>query len=249
MVSDPPVWLCVLLGLIAGSFLSCVILRLSQRMSVTGRSICPLCSHPLSAFELIPIMSWIGLGGRCRWCSVRISLFYPLLEVAAGGVAFWGAVSVPSNLRLVTCLLGWTLLALAVVDWRTMTLPNALTLPLWGAGIAVSGILNPASIGGHLSASACAGLLMWALAWIYRRSRRQDGIGMGDAKLFGAGGAWLGFSGLWSVLLIASVSGLAWAVFDGWRKGGLNMAARLPFGSFLSLGIWVVWLYGPVRLG
>ncbi len=186
--------------------------------------------------------------GKCRYCAARISWFYPAVEAACALIALWGVVIVQPGVVLQTCLLGWTLLVLAAIDWRTMTLPDVLTLPLTVAGLLAVGLYDPPSLPEH-AAAAMAGFLAFAgIAYLYRRLRGRDGLGLGDAKLFAAAGAWLGLAGQWSALLIATVTGLVWTGFLVWRRGPA-LDTRLPFGAFICIGIWLVWLYGPLRFG
>lgn len=242
-------WVMPVLGLVVGSFLATLARRLPQQATMVGRSRCDRCRHDLGQLDLIPIVSWLALRRRCRYCATTISGFYPAMEIAACVVGLWAAVAVPPDMLWQTCLLGWTLLALAVIDWRTLLLPNVLTLPLAGLGLVIIGLLAPSALAAHAVATGTGFLVFIAIAYIYRRMRGIDGLGPGDAKLFAAGGAWVGLTGLWSVLLIASLSALVWAGMRCWRQGRIDPRARLPFGSFLCGAIWLVWLYGPLQFG
>lgn len=241
--------LLLLTGLAVGSFLGMLVVRLPERMSVLGRSRCPGCHEKLAPLDLIPLVSWLVTRRKCRYCGGRISWFYPAVELAAALIALWGAVVVPSEVVIQTCLLGWTLLVLAVIDWRTMTLPDVLTLPLAVAGLLAIGLYDQSSLLEHAAAAGAGFLVFACVAYLYKRVRGKHGLGLGDAKLFAAGGAWLGLAGLWSVLLIGTFSALVWAGLLAWRCGRLDTMSRLPFGPFLCLGIWLVWLYGPLQFG
>ncbi|CAE7328348.1 vvpD [Symbiodinium microadriaticum] len=225
------------------------------------------CGHVLGVRDLIPVFSWLVLKGRCRHCGVKLSTFYPLIELAALGGAVWAVLTVPAPLVWPTAALGWVLLALAVIDYRHFILPDVLTLPLIPAGLALAWGLEPGIFGDgllgspllhhallHHALGAAAGFLGFAgLAWAYRTLRGREGLGLGDAKLLAAAGAWLSWTGLGSVLLwaapLALVVALAAGVIQGTLSDKLAGRSALPFGPFLALGFWLTWLYGPIRLG
>ena len=249
----------LLLAPFVGSFLGTLIVRLPEgRPVVIDRSRCDACGQALGLRDLIPIASWLFLKARCRHCGATLSPFYPLIELAAVAVAAWSLLAVPSPLIWPTAALGWVLLALSVIDTRHFILPDVLTLPLIPAGLALAWWLDPAGgFGGtllHHALGAAAGFLGFAgLALTYRRLRGREGLGLGDAKLLAAAGAWLSWTGLGSVLLwaapLALVVALAAGVIQGTLSDKLAGRSALPFGPFLALGFWLTWLYGPIRLG
>ena len=208
------------------------------------RSRCESCRRPLTARDLVPIASYLLLRGRCRRCGARIAPYHLGVEVAAVAVAAVAAAICPDAPTLCCgCLLGWTLLALAWIDWRTLTLPDVLTLPLVLAGLAATFWLEPETLTAHAAAAALAYLLFRFVAWAYRRLRGRDGLGEGDAKLMAAAGAWVGVIALSNVLLGGALLTLAAALADALRSGrGLRAATRLPFGPGLCAALWLVWL-------
>lgn len=149
-------------------------------------------------------------------------------------------------LLVVTCLLGWALLALAAMDWRSFVLVDELTLTLIPAGAAVAYMLEPNSVVNHLLGAAIGYASFALLGFGYRKLRRRDGLGIGDAKLLAAAGAWLSWTGLPSVVLIGTVAGLAFIAVKTLAGRPISASQRLPFGTFLSLGLWLAWLYGPI---
>lgn len=237
-----------------GSFLGTLILRLPEGRPVfLDRSRCEACGHTLGAADLVPLVSWLFLKGRCRHCAARLGTFYSLIELAAVGVAAWAVIAVPASLVWPTAVLGWVLLALAVIDWRHLLLPDVLTLPLIPAGLAVAWWLDPSALLHH-AIGAAAGFLGFAgLAWAYHKLRGREGLGLGDAKLLAAAGAWLSWTGVGSVLLwaapIALVVSLAAGVIQGKLSDRLAGRSAVPFGTFLALGFWLTWIYGPIRFG
>ena len=174
---------------------------------------------------------------------------WAILVAVAGtaGLAVWAA-SLRDGLDLAaSCGLAWALMALAAIDVRRGILPDTLTLPLTAAGLALAAI-----DGGPLAdrgLGAVAGYAAFAsVAALYRLWRGRDGLGLGDAKLMAAAGAWVGWQSLPSVVLSAALAGLAGfglrRMFN--REAGLDRS--IAFGPFLALAIWLVWLYGPLPI-
>lgn len=142
--------------------------------------------------------------------------------------------------------LGAALTALATVDILTLRLPDALTLPLVGLGVVqgVAGGAEPGAEAATRMAGALGGYLaLAAVEWGYRRLRGRSGLGLGDAKLFAAGGAWLGWLPLPSVLLSAAGLGLAWAAARLLSRGRAALTQPIPFGPPLCCAIWLIWLF------
>lgn len=239
--------LALLVAPFIGSFIGVVVERLpAGRPIVMARSTCAHCGEALGVRDLVPVVSWLARGGRCRCGKVRLSPFYPVIELAALAVAL-SAVAVLSGWLLWASLaLGWTLLALAAIDLRHFVLPHSLTLPLIPAGLAVAWLVEPATLLDHVIGAA-AGLVAFALiAWLYRRLRGREGLGLGDAKLLSGAGAWLGWQALPSVVVIGAGGALALALAGALVGGKLTLTTKMAFGPYLALGAWLVWLYGPL---
>lgn len=240
-----PAWLpAVLLAPFVGSFLGVLILRLpASRPVVLARSACDHCGTCLAIRELVPLASYLVQRGRCRHCGSRIDPIHLAVELAAIAVVMAAAVVEADPARLwVDCLLGWVLLALAWIDWQWMRLPDVLTLPLLLAGLAVTLFHDPVATPEHAAAAIVAYLALRGLALGYRRLRGREGLGAGDAKLLAAAGAWLGLALLPWVVLLAAVAGLAAAL--AWALTGrrIDAGTALPFGPWLALALWVLWL-------
>ena len=244
-------WAPVIVAPFIGSFLGVLILRLPQEEGVVwARSRCPHCQRRLDPVDLMPIISWLLARGRCRSCSARLSLFYPGLEIAATGVALWAAALVPAGGVLwATCVLGWALLTLAVLDWRHLILPDCLTLPLLVLGLVIAGRNDAGALVDHGVGAAVGAAVFLLIADLYRRMRGRDGLGGGDVKLFGAAGAWVSWVGLPGVVLWAAAIALCGVLAKLVLGTAVAATEQIPFGTFLCLGIWLVWLYGPVLLG
>ncbi|EKY30648.1 putative type IV prepilin leader peptidase [Brevundimonas diminuta 470-4] len=251
------------LGLIVGSFLGLVSLRLPQGQDVVvQRSHCGSCGRPLKPWRLIPVVSWAMTRGKCSDCGAAIPVRYPLIELAAAAIGVWAALRFDDPAwALAGAVLGWQLLLIAVIDAEHFWLPDALTLPLFLSGLFAAVALDPANVQSGLQWSlvgplktpligAAAGFgVLWLLALIYKRLRGRDGLGGGDPFLLGAIGAWVGWMGLPSVLLWASLSGLSVVAAKVVLRRPVVGTDRLPFGVFLAIGAWLTWLYGPLGLG
>jgi leader peptidase (prepilin peptidase)/N-methyltransferase len=196
---------------------------------------------------MIPLVSFLLSRGRCRHCEQPIGLFYPLVELAAIAVALCAVLVEPDAGSIwVSCGLGWTLLALAWIDWTDLLLPDGLTLPLLLAGLALTLLGQPDDLVDHCLAAMLGYLSFQGLAFAYRHLRGRDGLGGGDAKLLAAAGAWCGLAALPFVLLASAVMGLLAAL--GLALVGRDMTSRtqIPFGPCLTLAFWLAWMSGGV---
>lgn len=256
-----------LLGLLVGSFLNVVILRLPQMMQqgwktecrgildlpeeaqekislISPASRCPSCGAGIKPWHNIPIFGWLWLRGRCAKCQAKISVQYPIVEVLSGLAAAVCALHFGYSAQLLPALLlTWALIALTVIDLQTMLLPDDITLPLLWFGVALSfwGVftdLNSAVIG------AMAGYLsLWLVFQLFKLVTGKEGMGYGDFKLFAALGAWLGWQMLPMIILLSSVVGAAVGI-------GLivfkrqNRELPIPFGPYLAGAGWIALIWG-----
>jgi leader peptidase (prepilin peptidase)/N-methyltransferase len=230
-----------------GSFLGVLIIRLpEQRPWALARSCCAACGTGLAARDLVPLASFVLQRGRCRHCGDPIGWFHPAVELAAFGIAVWTVLAMvePADIWA-SCLLGWTLLALAWIDARSMTLPDLLTLPLLLAGLGITWLREPDAVFWRAAGAAAGYLALRGVAVAYRALRGRDGMGAGDAKLLAAAGAWLGLTPLPWVVLLAAICGLAMAGLLAAGGRQLRMTTALPFGPCLAAAFWLLWLYGP----
>ena len=232
-----------------GSFLGVLVVRYDAVSSaLVGRSACPVCSAKLGAVDLVPILSWGVLRGQCRHCRSRISLFYPAIELAALGVAIWSSTLLSGWALLASCCLGWALVALAALDLKYFVLPDFLTLPLAAGGLLANLGFDRASLPDHALGAALGYVFVRVLRVVYRGVRGREGMGLGDAKMLAAAGAWVSWQGLPSVVLLASFLGLAAVLAQLLAGRRIDPARHIPFGAFLSAGLWIVWLYGPLTV-
>lgn len=237
------------LGLVLGSFYSvCVARGIDGASIVHPPSHCPVCGHRLRPWELVPVLSYLLLRGRCAACGTRISPLYPLIELAS---ALWATLLAvqfgPSYWFLAYLALGGLYIVASGIDFQVYLLPNYLTYPAAALGIAI-GALHPA-VGPTMAAvGALAGFgVFWLLAYAYRASRGIDGLGGGDVKLMLSIGGVTGVLGLPYAVLIGSLAALLASPYYVLGKGrGRNMP--IPFGPFLCFGAMVDVLYGQALL-
>lgn len=221
------------LGAIVGSFLNVVVHRLPRHESlVSPASRCPRCDTPVKPYDNVPILSWLMLRGRCRNCGEAISSRYPLVE-ATTAVLCAGTVLVHDTASAVALGLGLILIVVpaALIDLEHRIIPNRLTLLGAVVALVLGTLLDPAGEPERLIAGAAAGgfLLLAALAY-------PGGMGMGDVKLAGVMGLFLG-SDVAPAILIALLTGVLYGAFVMVRKGAqAGRKTAVPFGPFLALG-------------
>ncbi|MFC7050291.1 prepilin peptidase [Emcibacter nanhaiensis] len=160
-----------------------------------------------------------------------------VLALAAAGIAL-----LPANLQIWGAVLFVPLMVLSLIDLKTYRLPDYLTLPLAGAGLAFSYLGYPAfpDFLHSLMGAAAGYLFIYMVALSYRKVRGREGIGMGDAKLLAAAGAWAGVLYLPFILLLASVAGLLVVLVS--KRGAATLETMMPFGPFLAVGTWLTWV-------
>ena len=240
-------WGALLVAPFAGSFLGVVVRRLPEGRSIAWvRSRCEYCGAGLRARDLVPLYSWLAARGRCRYCSHPLGWFYPGIELAALAIALVALAADGGDETWLDCLFGWWLLALGWIDLHTWLLPDALTLPLIIAGLAASFMFDPDQLVNRALGAALGYAGLMTIAALYRALRGREGLGGGDAKLLAASGAWLGAAGLPEVILLAALSALTAAGCLRLAGVRLSIHSALPFGPFLALATWVLWLFSPI---
>jgi leader peptidase (prepilin peptidase) / N-methyltransferase len=147
----------------------------------------------------------------------------------------------------ISLALAWTLFTLAAIDAIVYRLPDALTFPLAALGLVLAWYPFH-ELAAHIEGAVIGFAVFALIAWGYERFRGHEGLGLGDAKLAGAAGAWLGWEALPSVVLIACAAGFLWVGIKLMLRGKAALTERIPFGVALAAGIWIVWLYGPLEI-
>lgn len=267
-----------LFGLLVGSFLNVVILRVPARMEwqwrrdcretlelpplneleppgiVVRGSHCPKCGFKLKPWHNIPLISWLALRGRCAGCGTAISLQYPLVELLTG-LAFAAVVwqlgaGWPALAGLVFTGL---LIAMSGIDARTTLLPDSLTLPLLWIGLLISTLGADGQgmfvpMDQAIYGAAVGYLALWTVFWGFKLLTGKEGMGYGDFKLLAALGAWCGVGGILPIVLMSAVVG---AVFGSvWIAiKGRDRATPIPFGPYLAAAGWIQFLWGDQIVG
>ena len=221
-------------GLIVGSFLNVVAHRLPGRMSLSmPASHCPSCEVPIKPYDNIPVLSWLLLRGRCRSCSEPIAVRYPLVE-AATALLFTAVVAV-HHADTAALVLGLVLVAflvpIALIDLDHRIIPNRLTLPAAVLAVVLGTALDPGGEVERLIAGAAAATLLGLPALL-----NPKGMGLGDAKLVGVLGLYLGAAvapAVFVAFVVGTVLGIAIIMRKGMMQG---RKTAIPFGPFLALG-------------
>jgi len=245
---DTPSVLLGVVGLLIGSFLNVCIYRLPRGESVVWpASHCGACGRNLAWYENVPLLSWLTLRGRCRTCGESISVMYPAVEAVTGAVFLLAPVAFGwTPLLIVRLFFACAMIVLFAIDLRHRILPNIITLPGVIVGLICS-VFVPPGLQSALLGAAIGGGALFAIAETYYRIRGIDGLGMGDVKMLGMIGAFLGWPQMLVTLVVASSLGsIVGAGVIVSRRGG--MQAALPFGTFLAIGALVAAVGGDAIL-
>jgi leader peptidase (prepilin peptidase)/N-methyltransferase len=279
----PAAWVVLagVVGLLVGSFLNVVIHRLPIMLDrqwreqcrelyaqgqpeapstepynlVVPRSACPSCRAPITAWQNIPVLSWLWLRGKCASCKAPIRARYPLIELLcallSAAVAWRFGFGWTAGAALA---ITWTLIALTGIDLDTQLLPDALTLPLLWAGLLASLAAGSTAAGQAASlpvspadalAGAAAGYLsLWSVYHLFRICTGKEGMGYGDFKLLAALGAWMGWRMLLPIILASALTGavVGIALIASKRH---ERSVPMPFGPFLAAAGWLAMMWGP----
>ncbi len=233
------------LGLVIGSFLAVLTGRWPQGLAITGRSRCDACGVQLRAVDLVPVLSFLALRGRCRHCGAAIDRRHLAIELAAGVVGAAMLWRYPLWPGLAAALAGWWLLALMVLDAEHQWLPDRLTLPLIPAGLLLGQWLGFASLWDRAFAALFGFSVLAALRLGYRLRSGREGMGGGDPKLFAGIGALVGGLPLLFILTGAALLGLALALFDRARGRDVTATTALSFGALMAGMALILLMIGP----
>ena len=256
-------------GLLIGSFLNVVILRVPESMFyewrvqcvdlleikdhelgnkppniLWNRSRCPNCRHSITAIENIPVLSYLFLRGKCSSCGQKISARYPFVELTTGVLFLVTAIHFGPGIQLLAALvLTGFLVALTGIDVDHQLLPDTLTLPLLWMGLALS--LFDVFVDPFTSIlGALAGYLsLWTIFQLFKLLTGKEGMGYGDFKLLGALGAWMGWQMLPLIILLSSLVGaVTGIILMGLHKH--KSGQPMPFGPFIAAAGWIALIWG-----
>ncbi len=240
-----------LIGLVLGSFYNvCIYRYIAGKSIVRPRSSCPVCGKPLRPGELVPIISYILLRGRCSGCNAPISLRYPLVEGISSLVALLLALKFgPSPEWFVYLIAAGIFIVASGIDAEIMILPDVIILPgfVFSAFASIVPLERPPME--VLGAAAAGAASFWLLRLVYGIIRRREGLGLGDVKLMLMIGALCGPMLLPIAVFLGSSCALACALLIALSGREVGVASRLPFGPFLAAGCILALLYGWDILG
>jgi leader peptidase (prepilin peptidase)/N-methyltransferase len=240
-VAPAYVALAFLAGLAIGSFLNVVAYRLPRGESlVSPGSHCPSCDAPVRPRDNVPVLGWLLLRGRCRDCGAAISWRYPAIELATGVLFALVVATQDEALRVALgLLLVTTLVPVTLIDLDTRLIPNRITLPAALAALAAGLLLEPEFVPEQLIAGAAAFAFFFLAALLYPK-----GMGMGDVKLAGVLGLYLGRA-VAPAIFLALISGVVVGLVIMARVGqAQGRKTAVPFGPFLALGGLVAFFWG-----
>jgi len=256
------------LGLVVGSFLNVVIYRLPLMMEsqwrkdccelleleqektperinlATPNSHCPQCKAPIKAWQNIPVISYLILGGKCHNCHAKISLRYPTIELITGFMTLALMYYFDASLALLGAMvLTWSLIALTMIDADHQLLPDDISLPLLWLGILFNLGENFVTLESSILGAVLGYLSLWCVYWIFKLLTGKEGMGYGDFKLLAALGAWLGWESIPLIILLSSVVGALCgvALMIAQRRG---KDIPIPFGPYLAAAGWITLLWG-----
>ena len=262
---------CTLLGLVVGSFLNVVILRLPRMMEQAWQreccelldqptpkapqvnlaypaSHCPDCKATIRPLHNIPVVSWLFLRAKCANCGARISVRYPLVELCTGilsGLAAWHFGF--GYEALSALILIWVLIALTGIDIDTQLLPDSLTLPLLWLGL----VINLFAVWTPLPSAVIGAVfgygILWGVYWLFKLFTGKEGMGYGDFKLLGALGAWFGWQAIPLMILVSSLVGAVLGIAMLLAKNQ-GRDTPMPFGPYLAGAGLIMLFFGEALI-
>jgi leader peptidase (prepilin peptidase) / N-methyltransferase len=245
MYSDSAWWILggAIAGLIAGSFIATLVIRWPQARGLGGRSACDACGRALDIRDLVPVVSFLFVRGRCRTCGVGIDAKHVAIELTSGLIGAAAVTVAPNLFGIAGALFGWQLLTLAALDVEHYWLPDKLTALLALSGFAVAIAMERDQLVARLIGGAVGFGALFVIAWVYQRMRGRAGMGAGDPKLLGAIGLWLGWQSLPLVLVGASGLGLIAALLMRLRGQSVAADTRLPLGALMAVAAFPLWIW------
>jgi leader peptidase (prepilin peptidase)/N-methyltransferase len=256
-------------GLIIGSFINVVVYRLPKMMQkqwenevaeVQGqvieqsekfnlalpRSRCSSCGHTILWYENIPVVSYIFLKGKCSQCGVAFGLRYPLVETAASLLFLfctWRGGSLVN--AFIWCVFSSALLALALIDWDSMVLPDAITLPLlWFGLIAAALHFNPlVQLPDAMWGAVLGYMSLWAFFHLHKLITGKEGMGYGDFKLLACSGVWFGWTAVLPIIFMSSIIGITLTIAMKFPNS-LRKDGAVPFGPSLVIASFLTMIFG-----
>jgi leader peptidase (prepilin peptidase)/N-methyltransferase len=255
-MADAPLWYFVILagmfGAAFGSFLNVCIYRWPADESVLRPpSRCPGCGHGLAWYDNIPVLGYLFLRGKCRYCGRHISMQYPIIEAITAllwiaCVLYFGAtLEAVRAIAFLTILLG-----IAMTDAREMVIPDQFSLGGTALGLILAAIPGDFPFRASVIGALLGYVLLWVIKIIAEKALRKPALGVGDIHMMAFVGAFVGWQGALLTLMAGSVAGLVVGVPYTWIRGKLSpMATYLPLGTFLAMGAALTFFWGDAIIG
>jgi leader peptidase (prepilin peptidase)/N-methyltransferase len=236
----------IIFGAVMGSFLNVCSIRLPKEESIVAPgSHCPQCKKPIKFYDNIPLVSYLLLKGRCRYCHSPISIQYPLVEgiTALGSLILFMKFG-PSLSYLIYFAFVAALIVITVIDLYHQIIPDVISLPGIGVGLLASLIIPQITFLNSLLGVLLGGGSLFLVATLYQWLFKREGMGGGDVKLLAMIGAFLGWKAVILTILLGSLIGSITGIIIMVSKGK-DFKYAIPFGPFLSLGAVIALFYGP----
>lgn len=208
------------------------------------RSACPSCGSMISAWQNIPVISWLLLRGKCGNCKHPISAEYPVVELLTAILSLAVAMKFGASMQMIFAMLfTWALISLALIDFHTTLLPDSITLPLLWLGLLISLVPVFVEAPDAIVGAAAGYMILWLVFQAFKLVTGKEGMGFGDFKLLAALGAWLGWAKLPLIILLSSLTGavigiMMMALFKHKRS------EPIPFGPYLAIAGWIALMWG-----
>ena len=210
---------------------------------------CPRCQSPVKAWQNIPILSYILLKGKCSGCAehgkeTKISIRYPLVELATGLLSLALLIKFPFSIQLAAMLVfTWSLVAMSMIDIDHQILPDTMTLSLMWLGLLLNIDHTFVDLQSAVIGAMAGYLSLWSVYWLFKLATGKDGMGFGDFKLLAALGAWFGWQFLPMIILLSSLVGAVVGI-AGIMILGRDKNIPIPFGPYLAAAGWIAAMWG-----
>ena len=236
-----------LIGTVFGSFLNVCVYRWPAEQSVLKpRSRCPKCGQPIRWYDNIPILSWVLLRGRCRYCGAPISIQYPIVELVTGllwltaAIRFGWSLETLRSATFLTLLLG-----IGLTDAREMVIPDQFSVTGTALGLLFAALPGGFSFVSSIVGAVVAYLFFWGIKLAAEKALRKPALGVGDIHMMAMIGAFLGPTGAVLTMLLGSLLGLVIGVPLTLLRGQLAvLGTYLPLGTFLAMGAALAHAWG-----
>lgn len=205
---------------------------------------CPTCKSKIIFIDNIPIISYLLLRGKCRFCGNNISIYYPIIEIITAILSLIVGFKFGINLiTIFSLLITWVLIIQSAIDFKESLIPDEITLPILWLGLVINYFNVFVDLHEAVMGAVGGYLFFWIIYWMFKLITGKDGIGYGDFKLLAMLGAWLGYKMLPLIIVISCTMGsIIGGILILLKKRARDSA--IPFGPYLAIAGWIAMLYG-----